>query len=67
MKLKTYTIDRWCELFGLEIVDNDGFKGIDLNRVEVGLDLFLEGITICTINPTDKEKYKILDFLIKNL
>lgn len=66
MKLKTYSIEKWCELFGVEIVDNDGFPNLELTA-EVSLHVFIDGISVCTIRPVSKDLYKMLDYLIKIL
>lgn len=66
MNLKTYSIKKWCELFGVEILDNDGFQGFEMTT-EIPLHTFIDGISVCTIQPTSKELYKILDYLIKIL
>jgi hypothetical protein len=63
MKLKTHTISKWCEIFGVSIIDNDGFRGLELNNNEVNLELFLDGINICTIAVVNKERYKVLNEL----
>jgi len=66
MNLKTYSIENWCELFGVEIIDNDGFPGFKLTD-EVPIHTFIDGISVCTINTVNKELYKMLDYLIKIL
>lgn len=66
MKLKTYSIEKWCELFGVEIFDNDGFPNLELTD-EVPLHVFIDGISVCTILPVSKDLYKMLDYLIKIL
>ena len=63
MKIKTYTINHWCQIFGIEIIDNDGFRGLDLDKNEIALDRFIEGIASCTINPTNRDKYLVLNAL----
>jgi len=68
MKSKTreYSVETWCETFGVEIVDNDGFRdlGSDGLKTVVPIDVFVNGITLCTINPIDRARYKHLDFLM---
>lgn len=60
--MKTYTIPQWCEIFGIELIDNDGFQGISMTG-RISLDSFVEGIVSCTINPVNKDKYSVLDKL----
>lgn len=60
MNIKPRTVLKWCDIFGIELVDNDGFRGFDINKTEITLDLFLEGINVCTINPIDRTRYCVL-------
>lgn len=62
--MKTYTILQWCDIFGIELVDNDGFRGLELDKNPITLDSFIEGITICTIDILNKDKYSVLDKLM---
>ena len=61
--MKEYTINEWCEIFGIELVDNDGFRYRDLNNGIISLELFICGIVECTINPVNKDKYSVLEKL----
>lgn len=62
--MKTYSVLKWCEIFGIELVDNDAFQGIDLKTIKITFDSFIEGIAECTINPLNKDKYSVLDKLM---
>ena len=62
--MKTYTILQWCEIFGIELIDNDGFRGLELDKYPISLDLFVEGIVFCTINPKNRVKYAVLNDLL---
>lgn len=55
------TVLQWCDIFGIELIDNDGFT--DVNSL-VSLNMFLSGIVICTIRPINKDKYSVLNALI---
>jgi hypothetical protein len=65
-KTRQYSILEWCELFGVEIIDNDGFRdlGSEGLKTVVPIDVFVNGICLCTINPIDRARYKHLDFLM---
>lgn len=57
--MKNKTVNRWCEIFGTEIVDNDGFNH-DLNKTEISLDEFFVGYCASTTQPTDRKKESVL-------
>lgn len=58
--MKTYTVLGWCQIFGIELIDNDGFRRLDVKIVPITLNQFVEGIVSCTINPVDPVKYSVL-------
>lgn len=60
--MKTYTALEWCEIFGIELADNDGFA-LDVKTVKIPLEVFVDGIVSCTINPENKDKYSVLEKL----
>lgn len=62
--MKTYTVNRWCEIFGVEIVDNDGFPHIDLNVHEISLEKFAKGISECTIQITNFVLYGVFNQIV---
>lgn len=57
--MKRYTVLDWCEIFGIELFDNDGFSELEIRR-EVSLERFVEGIVQCTIRPFNVERYSVL-------
>ena len=57
--MKTYTIEKWAEHFGIEILDNDGFPYKKMTDV-VTLEEFLRGSGNCTIDVKDFEKHRTL-------
>ena len=62
------TVSKWCEIFGVEMIDNDGFgRDKDINTHHVSFEDFVRGICECTINPIDNDRYNVLDFLIRNV
>lgn len=61
---KRNTIQRWCEIFGVEIVDNDGFRGQDLKTSEISLNEFLKGISECTIHSKNFHRTRVMDALL---
>lgn len=65
-KTRQYSVLEWCDLFGVEIIDNDGFRdlGSDELKTVIPIDRFVNGIILCTINPIDRARYKHLDFLM---
>ena len=65
-KTRQYSILEWCELFGVEILDNDGFRDIGPEGLKtvVPIDTFVKGIALCTIDVIDRAQYKYLDFLM---
>lgn len=58
--MKQYTILGWCEVFGIDLIDNDAF--LDFNSL-ISLEKFVNGIVSCTINPYNHDKYKVLTML----
>ena len=62
--MKTYTVLQWCNIFGIELVDNDGFRKLDIKRDLITLDSFVEGISSCTIYPENVAKYSVLNALL---
>lgn len=58
MKLKTYTVNRWCQIFGFELVDNDGFS-IDISKDLISLEMFVFGINMCTIQIINRQRYAV--------
>lgn len=65
IKAREYSVEKWCELFGVEIVSNDGFRDLGSAglKTAVPIDVFVDGISLCTIIPIDRARYKHLDFL----
>lgn len=64
-RTRQYTIRRWCELFGIELVDDDGFRDEELTMNDmVDIDRFVDGMVKSTICPVDKERYAHLVFLM---
>ena len=57
--MKRYTVLTWCEIFGIELIDVDGFSESEM-RQEVSLDRFVEGIVNCTIRPIEVERFGVL-------
>jgi len=49
---KSHAPERWAALFGIVIIDNDGFANLD--KDEVDLLAFVKGVAKCTINPNAK-------------
>lgn len=60
--MKQYTVLGWCNIFGIELIDNDGFLRLEMSR-EIPLEQFVEGIVSCTINPVDPVRYSVLNQL----
>ena len=65
--MKSYTIEEWCKLFGIRIIDNDGFRGMDLAKNVISFAEFFKGIVSCTIIPINDKKHKIFQYLVKIL
>ena len=61
--IKSYTVLEWCDIFGMELVDNDWFKSL---TDKITLETFLGGICDCTINPVNKERFKVFTSLTGN-
>ncbi len=54
----------WCDIFGIEMVDADGFRDIDPGLDNITLDRFLSNISESTIGIADKARYKVIMDLI---
>lgn len=57
---KKYTINQWLEIFGVEVIDWDGFGNYELTD-EIDLSTFITELNECTIRPTNLERYKVLN------
>ena len=65
---KQRTLKEWCRIFGVEIIDNDGFRWVNDNVVEywpITIEQFLKGIMECTILPTNKDRFAVAEDLVK--
>lgn len=60
---KKYTIVEWTQIFGVEIVDNEGFRNVDINTQEVNLEGFLNGICQCALRNIINERFQVLNKL----
>jgi hypothetical protein len=61
--MKEYTVLNWCEIFGIELLDNDGFRRDELTICTVTLERFVAGFLVCTIRIVDDKKYSVLEKL----
>jgi hypothetical protein len=61
--IKSYTVLEWCDIFGIELVDNDWFKSL---TDKITLETFLGGINECTIHSVNKERFKVFVSLTGN-
>jgi hypothetical protein len=59
MKPHQYTVIQWCKIFGIELIDNDGFT-VDVKTCPVNLSTFVDGIFSCTISIVNRDKYSVL-------
>ena len=50
----------WCDVFGVELVDPDGFRHFDWETIPIHLTEFLKGIPEATIHIADKGRYTVL-------
>jgi hypothetical protein len=60
--MKTHTPAEWAIFFGLEIVDNDGWRGIGGKDMYEPIDVyeFVERVNVSTVLPICQERYKLL-------
>ena len=66
-RIRPRTLSEWCEIFGVEIRDNDGFRWLSSTVKHfwpLTLDQFVVGIAECTIKPVDQNRYSVLEYLI---
>ena len=64
--MKTRTLNDWCRIFGVEIIDNDGFPGEAWGSdCLYDIETFVHGLAECTIIPVDKGRYAVLEDLWK--
>ncbi len=61
--MNKYTVKQWCKIAGVEIVDNDGFRGLNLNEAPITLDIFTKGIMECTVVDTNQYQNAIIKAL----
>jgi hypothetical protein len=64
-EIKSYTSSEWATIFGMELVDNKGFKTEPTKKIS--LDLFVSGVNDCTIKPVNKERWKVFVALTRNV
>lgn len=62
--MKNKTIHEWAKIFGIEIIDNDGFDRMK-EEEPVTLERFVKGAAECTIFPVDKARFAVLEDLWK--
>jgi len=62
--IRPRTLLEWCDIFGIEMVDPDGFRDIDIKADYISLDRFLKDISESTIGIADKGRYKVVMDLI---
>ena len=54
------TLEEWCTIFGLELIDPDGFRDIDWLEARLEIQDFLNGIYECTVRIEDYTRYEVL-------
>jgi hypothetical protein len=65
--MKQYTVFEWCEIFGVNMIDADGFLISEVMRntpQKMPLERFVTGIVACTIQPVNTTRYEILKKLM---
>ena len=62
---KKHSAEFWANIFGIEIIDPDGWRHTSRELTE-GIDLakFLDRIVTSTIRPINKDRYAVLNALL---
>lgn len=61
------TLEKWSEIFGIEMEDLEGFPTVNSTNLKLRLFTlteFLEGIPSCSVRFVNLERYKVLDALL---
>jgi hypothetical protein len=58
--MKPRILLEWCDVFGVEMVDPDGFRDIDWQSEPITLERFLKDISESTIGIANKGRYEVL-------
>lgn len=60
------TLEKWSEIFGIEIEDLEGFPKAKSEGLKTlfSLEEFLQGISFCSIRWVNIERFKVLDALL---
>lgn len=61
--MKKYTINQWCDIFGIQIIDLDGPLRLTDKNQEIEIEDFVSGVAECTINPVNRDKWSVLEKL----
>jgi hypothetical protein len=68
--IRKRTLREWSNLFGITLEDLDGFPRIRDNEhalwgTLVSLEEFADGVSSCCIRSDNRERYKVLDGLLR--
>ena len=58
------TLLEWCEIFGVLLIDPDGFRHFDWRNTPIHLTEFLNGIVEATIGIANFGRYSVLNDLL---
>ena len=62
--MKPRTLLEWCYIFGVEMVDADGFRDIDWKSESITLERFLKNINESTIAVANDGRYEVMRELL---